>query len=206
VSRTLVAAVVLAAAACGAAHATLLQYEWTIDWQNRPDQTGLLGFDDEGDASARSFEWFQYFGLAPPPTLQGLPTGFGINGRLTFDGSAVTALYGCDDFFEFCNDGYATPAGWTRASFALGATGTATRWTPDSSADPDNCGGSAVSVLSPSCFRVEQGLTTFSAVDPATPVPEPATWALMAGGLLGMALLARRRIGPAAADGSAFAR
>jgi hypothetical protein len=188
----------LISSACGAAQAALLTYEWSIDWQNLPDQIGVLSFDDEGDASARSFQWYLYFGIAPPPRLQGLPPGFGIDGGLRFDGSAVTGFNGCDDFFEGCNDSYATPSGWTRASFSLGAAGSATGWTYSyTGSDPaSNCFGSAVSLLPPSCFDIDRGLTTFSAVALATPVPEPASWAQLAAGLLGLVLLTRRRTAP----------
>ncbi len=177
-----------------AAQATLLTYEWSIDWQTRPDQSGALTFDDESDPRARSVQWLPLYGPQVPSTIMGLPFWLQGFGSLSFDGNVVSGLYGCSDYFEACNDSFATASGWTKASFSLGAEGDATGWTYSyDGSDPDSLCNNAFALLPRSCFSIELGITSFTAVEPTAPIPEPSTWALLGAGLLSLAPLLRRQ-------------
>jgi hypothetical protein len=177
-----------------AAQATLTTYEWTIDWQNRPDQSGTLTFDDEGDTSARGVSWNIDFGRPVPPTVTGLPPGLGVLGLLSYDGSFVTNVRGCSDPFGACSPGGATRFGFTFVQFELSSFGDALNYIYNySGGDPaSGCLNPALLAgLPESCFAIDRGVTTFTAVTAA--VPEPSTWALLLGGLVSLALVGRRR-------------
>lgn len=187
------AAALWTASSC-VAQAEVLTYEWSIDWQNGLDQSGVLSFDDESNPSPRSVQWLPVYGPPVPPTIAGLPLWLQGFGFLSFDGNAVSGLDGCSDYFEACSDSFATAVGWTRASFSLGARGDATRWTFSyTGSDPDSYCNNAFSLLPPSCFSIDRGITTFTEVEPAAPIPEPSTWKQIAAGLLALGLLLRRQ-------------
>lgn len=176
-----------------ASRATETTYVWTIDWADRPDQTGTLVFDDGGDNTPRTFSWF--YPRPPFPLNQIKELGsFSAAGSLSFDGSLVTAFSGCNDIFTFCSSGGGIVlSGYTSANFFLSGSGSATFATyAGNPRDPGCAPGSLVGSLPSNCFAFSTGVTTFAAASAVTPVPEPSTWALMLGGLLGTALVARR--------------
>jgi hypothetical protein len=188
--RRTLAAACLTLLASLPAQALQSTYLWTIDWEARPDQSGTLVFDDEGDASARALTWAEFAGVSVPTAILGLPPGLGSFGSLIFDGSRVAGFNGCSDVFDVCPSDGATVAGWTSASFSLSAPGVATSLTYDPGAGCTQ--GSMLSFLPASCFAIERGSTSFAAV---TPVPEPFTWMLMLAGLAGMGVYTRGRRG-----------
>lgn len=183
-----------------AAQATFTTYEWTIDWQNRPDQSGTLVFDDQGDASARGVSWNLDSGRPVPPSITGLPPGLGVLGLLSYDGSFVSHVRGCSDPFGACSPGGATRFGYTFVEFTLSSLDDAVNYVYNySGSDPASGCLSPVQLagLPDSCFAIDRGVTTFTAV--TAPVPEPSTWALLLAGLASLALYRRsRRLVPGA--------
>ena len=176
-----------------ASHAAQTTYEWTIDWQNLPDQSGTLVFDDGGDASARVLRWDIVYGQPVPAGVSGLPPGIGVAGSLAFDGSFVSGFVGCDDPYNAC----ATPAtrfGFTWMSFSLSSpTGSAIDYSYDYTGGDlsSPCLQTNVLAIMPdSCFAIDRGVTTLSVL--AAPVPEASTWAMLLAGLLGLMLYRRR--------------
>lgn len=177
-----------------AAQATLTTYEWTIDWQNRPDQSGTLVFDDQGDASARGISWNIDFGRPVPPSINGLPPGLGVLGLLSYDGSFVSNVRGCSDPFGACSPGGATRFGYTFVEFTLSSFDGALNYAYNySGGDPASGCLNPVQLASlpESCFAIDRGVTTFTAVTAA--VPEPTSWALLLAGLASLALYGRSR-------------
>jgi PEP-CTERM motif len=186
----LVAASLLLSLCSVASYAMQTTYEWTIDWTQSADQSGMLVFDDLGDNSPRTFNWI-YYGAPPPSNIQGLPPGFGAQGSLTFDGSFVSRLRGCNDIETFCSTGGIVISGFTLVEFSLSGNSSATR--ASYVGGPTGCApASSLSSLPPNCFAFESGITTFAVATPLTPVPEPSAWALLLAGLAGLALYGRR--------------
>jgi PEP-CTERM motif len=176
-----------------AAQATQTSYEWTIDWQNRPDQSGTLVFDDGDDTSARLVRWDVVFGQPVPASISGLPPGIGVAGSLSFNGSFVSGFLGCSDPYNAC----AIPTtrfGFTQMSFSLSSPGgSAVNYSYNYS------GGDSTSLclqtnllanMPDSCFAIDRGVTTLAVL--TTPVPEASTWMLLLMGLIGLTLQRRR--------------
>jgi hypothetical protein len=176
-----------------ASHAAQTTYEWTIDWQNRPDQSGTLVFDDGGNTIARSIRWDIGFGAPVPDSILGLPPGIAVAGGLSFDGSFVSGFFGCSDPYNACARP-TTRFGFTEMSFSLSspagsAVDYAYNYNGADSASP--CLQSSLLANMPdSCFAIDRGVTTFAVL--AAPVPEASTWALLLAGLLGLSLHRRR--------------
>jgi PEP-CTERM motif len=189
----LLAASLLLTLCAWASHAAQTTYEWTIDWQDRPDQSGTLVFDDGGDASARSIRWDIRLGAPVPDSILGLPPGIAVAGGLSFDGSFVSGFFGCDDPYNAC----ATPTtrfGFTALSFSLSSpSGSALNYSYNyTGSDPASpcLQGNLLAIMPDSCFAIERGVTTFAVL--AAPVPEASTWMLLLVGLAGLALHRRR--------------
>jgi hypothetical protein len=176
-----------------ASQAMQTTYEWTIDWQNRPDQVGTLIFDDGGDTSARTLRWDVVYGAPVPAGLSGLPPGAGAAGSLTFDGSFVSGLSGCSDPYNACTTP-TTRFGFTQTGFSLSSpTGSAIDYTYNyTGSDPASpcLQTNLLAIMPDSCFAIDRGVTTFDVL--AAPVPEASTWLLLLAGLLGLTLLRRR--------------
>jgi len=188
-------AALLLALCASAPRAAVTSYAWTIDWSLSPDTSGTLSFDDLSDASSRGYLWGQV-GAPLPHFITGLPPGFDASGSLSFVGGSVIELRGCDDAVAFCAEGPIVAAGYSRAVFMLSGSGSAERATFAFEGDPSGtpcAASSAASLLAPSCFAFESGVTTFRQITPTPPIPEPGTLALLLAGLGGIAFLARHR-------------
>jgi len=189
-------AALLLALCATAPRAAVTSYAWTIDWALSPDSSGTLSFDDMSDPSSRGYLWGQV-GAPLPDFITGLPPGFDASGSLSFVGGSVIELRGCDDAVAFCAEGPIVAAGYSRAVFTLSGSGSAERATFAFVGDPTGtpcAAASASSLLAPSCFTFESGITTFTQVTPTPPVPEPGTLALLLAGLGGIAFFARHRL------------
>jgi PEP-CTERM motif len=176
-----------------ASHAAQTTYEWTIDWQNRPDQSGTLVFDDGGDASARTVRWDVVYGAPVPAGISGLPPGAAASGSLAFDGSFVSGLSGCSDPYNACTTP-TTRFGFTQTSFSLlSPTGSAIDYSYNytgSDVTSPCLQTNLLAIMPDSCFAIDRGVTTFDVL--AAPVPEASTWMLLLAGLAGLALHRRR--------------
>jgi hypothetical protein len=176
-----------------AAQAAVTTYEWTIDWQQRPDQSGTLSFDDGGDPTARLLVWDLGLGVAPPASLTGLPPGLAASGGLSFDGSFIVGLTGCDDAISACTLP-ATRLGFTQVSFALSAPGGQAQsylFSPPANDPGSPClQGDLLAPMPDRCFAIDKGVTTLTLT---SAIPEPGTLALLLAGLAGLGSVARRR-------------
>ena len=177
------------------AHAVQTPYEWTIDWQTSPDESGIFVFDDLGQDNPQvPSNWFNYLfaGISPPNFVDGLPPHMVLNIAASFEGSTLTGIRGCNDYFSVC-----APApfniiiyGWTEVSFGTqGNTATRAKYAYANrpGVEPGCSATGGFSYWPGKCFEFETGVTTLTAV------PEPTTYALMLVGLGALSVAARRR-------------
>jgi hypothetical protein len=173
------------------ASATTTTYVLIVDWERSPDAIATFTFDDEDKAAARRVFWGGLVpSIAPRPdnvSFEGLVawTHSAYSGDLYFDGTRVTSLALCDNFWSGCYSGPSSFGGFTELDFFVGGRGSALRATldPDTLNDID-CGNRFNHPVR--CLDYEVGTTTFVALTPTAPIPEASTWAMLMFGLFAL--------------------
>lgn len=180
-----------------AASATTTTYVLIVDWERSPDAIATFTFDDEDNTAARRVFWGGLVPIIVPRpdsvSFAGLVawTHSAYTGDLYYDGAKVTSLALCDNFWSGCFDDRASSfGGHTRLEFFVGGRGSALRVTLDPDTSNDLVCGNRFNHPA-RCLDFEVGTTTFVALTPTAPIPEPSTWAMLIFGMF--ALYAVRR-------------
>jgi MYXO-CTERM domain-containing protein len=193
----------IGAAALLAAHpaiaALVTIYDVSIDTTSIAAQSGFLDLQfNPGTATAlaatATVSGFLAGGTLGSPTVDGSVTG-ALPGTLVFgNGTPFNAVlqpltpFGTAFSFRVSFDGaFASASTGVGTTFSLGVLGPDPDYPPLLGANPD--GRSLLFELGPGNITY----TTFDASIGVTPVPEPAAWMLVVGGLALLALIARRR-------------